>query len=87
MICDELNMLRYKNIKKITYKNLQMFQKEIILHIKNCKKCQPERLNEETYSEGFFPPPWSINDHPEKTEGWIAFQEAMRNDPDYYKMR
>ena len=53
----------------------------------NCESCQPERLNEETYSEGFFPPPWSINDHPEKTEGWIAFQEAMRNDPDYYKMR
>ena len=29
---------------------------------------QPERLNEKTCSEGFFPPPWNINDHPEKTE-------------------
>jgi hypothetical protein len=27
---------------------------------------------------GFDPPPWNINDYPEKTEGWIAYQEYLR---------
>lgn len=29
-------------------------------------------------NEGFEPPPWNINEHPEKTEGWIEFQKMMR---------
>lgn len=37
-----------------------------------------------TVSEGFFPPPWNIYDHPEKTEGWIAFQEYLSNNHKYY---
>lgn len=50
-------------------------------------KSRPERLNGLTLSEGFFPPPWNIDEHPEKTEGWIEFQKAMRKDPNYYGMR
>lgn len=59
------------------------------INVNFCPYCgyQPERLNEKTCSEGFFPPPWNVNDHPEKTEGWIAFQKAIRNNPDYYRMR
>jgi hypothetical protein len=45
---------------------------------------QPERLSEKTLQEGFFPPPWNFYEHPEKTEGWIEFQRAMRKDPKYY---
>lgn len=37
------------------------------------------------YMKGFYPPPWNINEHPEKTEGWIEFQKEMRKDPEYYK--
>jgi len=47
-------------------------------------KSQPERLSEKTFEDGFFPPPWNIYEHPEKTEGWIEFQRAMRKDPKYY---
>lgn len=36
--------------------------------------------------DAFFPPPWNINEFPEKTEGWIEFQKAMRKDPSYYKV-
>ncbi len=32
----------------------------------------------------YFPPPWNITDNPEKTDGWIEFQKAMRKDPGYY---
>lgn len=32
----------------------------------------------------YFPPPWNINEYPEKTEGWIEFQKSMRKDPKYY---
>ncbi len=39
--------------------------------------------NQDNY-EAFFPPPWSISDFPEKTEGWIEFQRAMKRDPKYY---
>lgn len=39
----------------------------------------PKKIN-----EGYYPPPWNIEENPEKTKGWIAFQELMRNDPDYY---
>jgi hypothetical protein len=35
-------------------------------------------------NDGFFPPPWNMNEHPEKTEGWIEFQKAMKKDPEYY---
>jgi|GEM_PF-4607487 len=42
-----------------------------------CKK-------EQRYVVGYFPPPWNPNEHPEKTEGWIAFQEEQRKDPGYY---
>jgi hypothetical protein len=46
---------------------------------------QPERSKrEDHYIGGYFPPPWNIYEHPEKTEGWIAFQEAQRKDPKYY---
>lgn len=34
--------------------------------------------------DAFFPPPWDLYQYPEKTEGWIEFQRAMRKDPDYY---
>jgi len=34
--------------------------------------------------ETFFPPPWNVSEHPEKTEGWIEFQKAMRASPNYY---
>ncbi len=37
-----------------------------------------------TSTNGFFPPPWNIFEYPEKTEGWIEFQKAMREDPKYY---
>lgn len=37
-----------------------------------------------TYNGPFFPPPWDIKEYPEKTEGWIAFQRAMKEDPKYY---
>jgi hypothetical protein len=47
-------------------------------------KSQPERLNPKALEEGFFPPPWDIYEHPEKTEGWIEFQREMRKDPKYY---
>jgi len=36
--------------------------------------------------EYFFPPPWNINEFPEKTEGWIEFQKALKKDPAYYLM-
>ena len=45
---------------------------------------QPERSKREDLNDGFFPPPWNIFDHPEKTEGWIEFQKEMKKDPDYY---
>jgi len=48
---------------------------------------RPERSKREDLNnkfELFFPPPWNINEHPEKTEGWIEFQRAMRKDPHYY---
>jgi len=32
----------------------------------------------------YFPPPWNPNEFPEKTQGWLAFQDAMRNDPEFY---
>lgn len=35
-------------------------------------------------SYAFFPPPWNMYEHPEKTEGWIEFQKAIRKDPKYY---
>lgn len=46
---------------------------------------QPERSKrEDRYIGGYFPPPWNSNEHPEKTKGWIAFQEEQRKDPKYY---
>jgi|HubBroStandDraft_4_1064222.scaffolds.fasta_scaffold421194_1 hypothetical protein len=47
---------------------------------------QPERLNPEAINvfESFFPPPWNINEYPEKTIGWIEYQREMRKDPKYY---
>ena len=37
-----------------------------------------------TENDGFFPPPWNMGEFPEKTEGWIEFQKALRKDPKYY---
>ena len=50
-------------------------------------KYQPERSKREDLEnkyESYFPPPWHIYEHPEKTEGWIEFQKEMRKDPKYY---
>lgn len=44
-------------------------------------------MNKIKLDEGFFPSPWNIYDHPEKTEGWIEFQKAMRKDPEYYSFQ
>lgn len=85
MICKELDMMRENEISEVTYENLIKFSEEINNHIKNCKECQPERSKrEDHYIGGYFPPSWNPNEHPEKTEGWIAFQEAQRRDPKYY---
>jgi len=35
-------------------------------------------------TDGYYPPPWDIYEFPEKTEGWIEYQRAMRKDPQYY---
>lgn len=43
-----------------------------------------ERSKREDLYIGFFPPPWNPYTHPEKTEGWIEFQRAMRKDPEHY---
>jgi hypothetical protein len=45
---------------------------------------QPERSKREDLDNGYFPPPWNFYEYPEKTEGWIEFQKAMRKDPEYY---
>lgn len=37
--------------------------------------------------EGYFPPPWNPNENPEKTIGWLEFQKAMKNDPEYYSLK
>ena len=58
---------------------------EIIINF--CPVCgfQPERSKrEDHYIGGYFLPPWNLNEHPEKTEGWIAFQEEQRKNPKYY---
>jgi hypothetical protein len=51
------------------------------------KEISKEEFFEEmrSLSDGFFPPPWNPNEFPEKTEGWIEFQKAMRKKPDYYQ--
>jgi hypothetical protein len=45
---------------------------------------QPERSKREDPNNGFFPPPWNPNEHPEKTEGWLEFQREMKKYPKYY---
>ena len=44
-----------------------------------------KRNDGEDYYVGYYPPPWSLCGNGDKTEGWIAFQEAQRRDPDRYK--
>lgn len=34
--------------------------------------------------ESYFPPPWHIDEYPEKTQGWIEFQKEMIKNPEYY---
>ena len=34
--------------------------------------------------DGYFPPPWNPDEFPDKTEGWLEFQKAMKEDPRYY---
>ena len=46
--------------------------------------CPERSKREDRYIGGYFPPPWNPNEHPEKTAGWIAFQEEQRKDPKYY---
>ena len=38
-------------------------------------------------AEVLYPPPWNMYEHPEKTEGWFAFQLAMKKEPEYYPFR
>jgi len=70
----------YDNLK---VPNLDLGQREQYMFNRRRMEEQQEK---ETMSiaDGFFPPPWNIYDHPEKTEGWIEFQKAMRENPDYY---
>lgn len=44
-------------------------------------KLPTKSLNDEDL---YFPPPWNINEFPEKTKGWIEFQKAMKDDHKYY---
>lgn len=37
-----------------------------------------------TQDDGFFPPLWNMNEYPEKTDGWIQFQIALKKDPEFY---
>lgn len=37
--------------------------------------------------DGYFPPPWNPDEHPEKTIGWLEFQKALKDDPEYYCLR
>lgn len=48
-----------------------------------CQDCDRQKPPKDP--GGYFPPPWNMYDFPEKTEGWISFQDAMKNDPSYYK--
>lgn len=32
----------------------------------------------------YFLPPWNIYENPEKTEGWMAFQKVLKDNPGYY---
>lgn len=69
--CDFLDIIKFENGKS--------------WKCPNCEFNQPERSKrEDRYNGGYFPPPWNPNEHPEKTEGWIAFQEEQRKDPKYY---
>jgi hypothetical protein len=47
-----------------------------------CTGCS--KLENNNSYDSYFPPPWDISDHPEKTEGWIEFQKQMRKNPEYY---
>lgn len=49
--------------------------------INELDKFKPKTLKPE---DGYFPPPWNINDHLEKSLGWFEFQKAMKKDPNYY---
>jgi hypothetical protein len=50
-----------------------------------CEQCYEKYYSKKNLnSEGYFPPPWNVLDHPEKTKGWIEFQKALRKDPNYY---
>ncbi len=49
--------------------------------INDLEKFKPKSLNPE---DGYFPPPWNINDFPEKTLGWLEFQKEMKENPRYY---
>ena len=51
---------------------------------KELKEYHQPKNNDDFSQISFFPPPWNIDEHPEKTEGWIEFQKALREDPAYY---
>ena len=40
---------------------------------------KPKLSDYKTIKDGFFPPPWNINDYPDKTEGWIEFQKYIKD--------
>ncbi len=42
------------------------------------QKHDPDILTTISISEGFDPPPWNTYEHPEKTQGWNAYQEYLR---------
>jgi len=50
---------------------------------RTCKYPNLETVSILPPDEGFDPPPWNINEHPEKTEGWIEFQKMMRSDNEH----
>ena len=35
--------------------------------------------------DGYFPPPWSPSEHPERTIGWLEFQKRLKENPEYYE--
>lgn len=53
-----------------------------VLFLKMKKLMEDERSK--TPIEFYFPPPWRMDENPEKTEGWIEFQKALTKDPKYY---
>lgn len=53
----------------------------------DCDVCDLIILSKRKLQErtGYFPPPWTVNaKNKNRSEGWFAFQDALRKDPRYY---